>query len=190
MIDIASFTRLRTAEQVPVRACGLVARSGSNPQPFAPSSCTTCKKAQGSIAVQALELPNENQTRIRTPCTKLAFPLWHFFFQIQIWTSRQDCVQKNTNGKIPVSNSRAGYPKIAQPVTCETRKCSTASDGEVLYSPCARFKISLWILRSGCCRAAAPTSGLKKKKRSFEETCQMLQSMVWSCFSTEKQTIP
>ena len=23
-------------------------------------------------------------------------------------------------------------PKIAQPVTCETRKCSTASDGELL----------------------------------------------------------
>ena len=107
-------------------------RRGSNPQPFAPSFCTTCKKAQGSIAVQALELPNENQTRIRTPCTKLAFPVWHFFFKFKFELRGKTVSKENTNGKIPVSNSRAGYPKIAQPVTCETRKCSTASDGEVL----------------------------------------------------------
>ena len=47
--------------------------------------------------------------------------------------------KKNTNGKIPLSNSRAGYPKLAQPVTCETRKCSTASDGEFLQIEARRF---------------------------------------------------
>ena len=102
------------------------------PQLFAPSTCTTCKEAQGSIAVQALELPNENKTRIRTPCTKLAFPVWHFFFKFKFELRGKTVSKKSTNGKIPVSNSRAGYPKIAQAVTCETRKCSTASDGEVL----------------------------------------------------------
>ena len=99
------------------------------PQLFAPSTCTTCKEAQGSIAVQALELPNENQTRIRMPCTKLAFPCG-IFFKFKFEPRGKTMSQKSTNGKIPVSNSRAGYPKIAQPVTCETRKCSTASDGE------------------------------------------------------------
>ena len=76
---------------------GLVARSGSNPQPFAPSSCTTCKKAQGSIAVQALELPNENQTRIRTPCTKLfAFPRYGIFFFKFKFELRGKTVSKKT----------------------------------------------------------------------------------------------
>ena len=104
------------------------------PQLFAPSTCTTCKEAQGSIAVQALELPNENQTRIRTPCTKLALASRYgiFFFKFKFELRGKTVSKKSTNGKIPVSNSRPGYPKIAQPVTCETRKCSTASDGEVL----------------------------------------------------------
>ena len=53
------------------------------PQLFAPSTCTTCKEAQGSIAAQALELPNENQTRIRTPCTKARFPGMAFFFKFK-----------------------------------------------------------------------------------------------------------
>ena len=123
-------------------------RRGSNPQPFAPSSCATCKKAQGSIAAQALELPKENQTRIRTPCTRLTvrlvFPVWLFFFKFKFELRGKTVSKKNTNGKIPVSNSRAGYPKIAQPVTCETRKCSTASDGELLWIEAGRFLTSFF----------------------------------------------
>ena len=98
------------------------------PQLFAPSTCTTCKEAQGSIAVQAFELPNENQTSLAPS----SLPGMAFFFKFKFELRGKTVSKKSTNGKIPVSNSRPGYPKIAQPVTCETRKCSTASDGEVL----------------------------------------------------------
>ena len=52
------------------------------------------------VAVQALHLPNENQTRIRTPCTRLAFPAWHFFFKFK-FELRGKTVQKKHKWENP-----------------------------------------------------------------------------------------
>ena len=85
-------------------------------------------KALGSIvisAVQALKSPNYEKPDKNEPSTKLAFPVWHTFFKFKFELRGKTVSKKNTNGKIPGSKSRARYPKIAQPVTCETRKCST-----------------------------------------------------------------
>ena len=150
MIDIASFTRLRTAEQVPVRVWSCCTFVVPNRQRLLSYMGRRCEKwlsvgdRTRNLLLHLLVPPVKRrkgplpfkhkscQTKTRQEFERLAPSYGIFFFKFKFELRGKTVSKKSTNGKIPVSNSRAGYTKIAQPVTCETRKCSTASDGEVL----------------------------------------------------------
>ena len=153
MIDIASFTRLRTAEQVPGRVWSCCTFVVPNRQRLLSYMGRRCEKwlsvgdPTRNLSLRLLVPPVKRRkgplplkhssckTNTRQEFERLApssLSRYGFFFKFKFELRGKTVSKKNTNGKIPVSNSRAGYPKIAQPVTCETRKCSTASDGELL----------------------------------------------------------
>ena len=163
MIDIASFTRLRTSEQVPVRVWSCCTFVLPNRQKLLSYMGRRCEKwlsvgdRTRNLLLHLLVPPVKRrkgplpfkqwscQTKTRQEFERLApNSRYGIFFKFKFELRGKTVSKKNTNGKIPVSNSRVGYPKLAQPVTCETRKCSTASDVELLWIEARRFLTSFF----------------------------------------------